>query len=109
MLRPGLIPYSLIRQFESVCVCFLALACGAVCQQAEPPIAPIPSMAESFQAAQFDRFAAEKPHQDIAVHVKAFSHGLSPHQRIVVHLEMDVPGGELVKRVADGELLMLVK
>jgi hypothetical protein len=109
MLRPGLTPRYLVRQLQSVCVCLLVFTCGAVCQQPEPPIPPIPSMAESFQAAHFDRFAVEKPRQDIAVHVKAYSHGLSAHQRIVTHLEMDIPGGELVKRVADGELLMLVE
>ncbi|HKT50360.1 MAG TPA: hypothetical protein VJV96_08680 [Candidatus Angelobacter sp.] len=109
MLRADFIPCSLIRHLESVCVCLLGLACGAVCQQAEPPIPPIPSMAESFQAAHFERFAGEGARQDISLHVQAYTHGLSAHQRMVTHLEMDIPGAELVKRVADGELLMLVE
>ena len=112
MLRPGFIPCSLIRQLESVCVCLLGFACGAVCQQPEPPIpsvAPIPSMAQSFQAAYFDHFAGEGERRDIAFQVQAYTHGLSALQRMVTHLEMDIPGAELVKRVDDGELLMLVE
>lgn len=111
MLRPGLIPCSLIRHLQSVCVCLLGLAFGAACQQPEPlipPMASIPSMAESFQAAHFERFAGEGERRDISFHVQAYTHGLSAHQRMVTHLEMDIPGAELVKRVADGELLMLV-
>lgn len=109
MLRADFIPCSLIRQLESVCVCLLGFACGAVCQQAKPPIPPIPSMAESFQAAHYERFAGEGERRDIDLHVRAYTHGLSAHQRMVTHLEMDIPGAELVKRVADSELLMLVE
>ena len=112
MLRPGFILCSVIRQLESICVCLLGLACAAACQQAEPPIAPIPSipsMAQSFQAAHFERFAGEGEQRDIALHVQAYTHGLSAHQRMVTHLEMDIPGAELVKRAADSQLLMLVE
>ena len=109
MLRADFIPCSLIRQLESVCVCLLGFVCGAVCQQAEPLIPPIPSMAESFQAAHFERFAVEGGRREIALHVQAYTHGLSAHQRMVTHLEMDIPGPELVKRVPDGELLTLVE
>jgi hypothetical protein len=89
-----------------MCASLLALTCGAVCQQNE---LSIPSMVNIFQSAEFDRFAAEGPHQDIRLRAQAFTHGLSPHQRMVSHLEIDIPGDELVKRVADGELVALVE
>jgi len=106
MVRPGFIPHSFIHKLIAMCACALALTCGAVCQQDEPSI---PAMAKIFQSAHFERFAAEGPRQDIAFHAQAYTHGLSAHQRMVTHLEMDIPGGELVKRVSDGEMVTLVE
>lgn len=68
-----------------------------------------PSVDEVFQGAHFDRWAHEGPRQDVRWTVRALSRGLSVHQRMVAHLEAEIPGSELAKRAKDGRLVTLVQ
>jgi hypothetical protein len=79
---------------------------GLMCQ--EKPPQPL-STAQLFQWAHFESRAAKGKHADIRWKVRGVVHGLSVHQRMFVHLEIDVPGSELVKRSGDGELIGLVQ
>ena len=67
------------------------------------------SIAEVFRATRFERLAAAGPKQEIRWKVKAFSHGLSAHQRMVAHIEVEIPGAELVKRASHERLISLVQ
>lgn len=62
-----------------------------------------------FEAAQFDRFAGEGSREDIRWKIHTLCHGLSVHQRMVAHIELEIPGSELVKRARDGKLAALVQ
>lgn len=65
--------------------------------------------AELFRSANFDRLAGEGRHDDIRWKVHTLVHGLSIQQRMVAHIEIDIPGSELVKRAADGQLIALAQ
>ena len=56
-----------------------------------------------------DRWAKEAPITQIPWKVRVISAGLSLHQRLVAHLEMEIKGRELVKRAKDGRLIALVR
>jgi len=95
-----------VRQAVVLLACALGLHAGAA---GEDKIAQELSISDLFKAAQFDRWAGETSHQDIIWKTKTLTHGLSVHQRMVAHLEIDVPLSELSKRTSDETLLMLVQ
>ena len=95
-----------VRQAVVVLLFVLGLHAGAT---GEDKIAQELSISDLFKAAQFDRWAGESSHQDIIWKTRTLIHGLSVHQRMVAHLEIDIPVSELLKRAADETLLMLLQ
>jgi len=95
-----------VRQAAVVLVFVLGLYGRAA---SEDKVAQELSISDLFKTAQFDRWAVEPAHQDIFWKARTYIHGLSVHQRMVAHIEIDVPLSELSKRIADETLLMLVQ
>lgn len=91
-------------------LCAVAIPSGAAGQQnVNAPQHEPSSTAQLFRSADFDRLAAEGRHDDIRWKVRTLVHGLSIQQRMVAHIEIDIPGSELVKRSADGQLIALAQ
>ncbi len=65
--------------------------------------------ASLFADSAFNRWATEAPVAQIPWKVRVISAGLSLHQRLVAHLELEIKGRELVKRAEDGRLIALVR
>ncbi len=66
-------------------------------------------MASLFAESGFDRWAQQGPIQQIPFKLHTLSHGLSLHQRIVAHVELEIAGRELVQRTSHGRLVALVR
>jgi hypothetical protein len=93
MIRPGL-----MLAFT------LCLFSPAAWGQAEAP-----STESIFAATPFDRWAAEAPAVQIPWKVRAFSPGLSLHQRLIAHVEIEIKGRELVQRSEHGRMITLLR
>jgi hypothetical protein len=79
------------------------LASFAQAQSQEPS-------AESVSAeTSFDRWSAEQPATQIPWKVRAFSPGLSLHQRLIARVEVEIKGREMVRRANDGSLVILLR
>lgn len=90
--------------------CAIAIPSAAAGQQnVNAPQHAASYIAELFRSANFDRLAAEGRHDGIQWKVRTLVHGLSIQQRMVAHIEIDVPGSELIKRAADGQLIALAQ
>lgn len=68
-----------------------------------------PSTEKLFAESHFDQWQAERPSEQIPWKVRVRPARLSIHQRLEVAIEVLVPGAEVVKRRADGRLVMLVQ
>lgn len=95
-----------VRRLAFVCFLVAAVAQSLMAQRAAGAAQPVE---EVFQTGQFARWMSQGQHQDIRWKVTAFSHGLSIHQRMVAHLEIELPGAELVKRESHGMLVAMVQ
>jgi len=62
-----------------------------------------------FTDSRFDQWQAEGPREQIPWKVHLLPARLSIHQRLEMAVEVLVPGGEVVKRRTDGQLIMLVQ
>ncbi len=68
-----------------------------------------PTTASLFAESGFDRWAEQGPIQQIPFKLHTLSNGLSLHQRMVAHVELEIAGRELVQRSGDGKLVALVR
>lgn len=84
---------------------FVAVVClfGCIARAEEPTAASL------FAESGFDRWAEQGPIQQIPFKLHTLSHGLSLHQRIVAHVEVEIAGRELVERANHGQLVALVR
>lgn len=67
------------------------------------------SMAALFKDTGFDVWARQGPNMQIPFKLHVVSHGLALQQRIAAHVEIEVPGRELVARAGHERLIALVK
>lgn len=99
-----ILPRSTMRpslRLLTICFCLLSSAALARAQEA--------SVESMFAEAPFDRWAADGPSTQIPWKVRAFSPGLSLHQRLIAHVEIEIKGRELVQRANHGRLVTLVR
>src|SRR5689334_776766 len=66
-------------------------------------------MAALFKDTGFDMWAQQGPSTQIPFKLHVVSHGLALQQRITAHVEIEVPGRELVSRAGHERLIALVK
>lgn len=70
---------------------------------------PEPSTESVFAEAPFERWAAEGPVMQIPWKMRAFSPGLSVHQRLIAHVQVEIKGRELVQRANHGRLVTFLR
>lgn len=71
--------------------------------------APVVTSAQLFAVAPLAHWLAEGPVAQVPWKIRTYSHGLSLHQRLVEHIEVEVHGRELAKRAGNGKLILLVQ
>jgi hypothetical protein len=94
MVRPGL------KSFLMYC-CVLSAAALLEAQDV--------STEAIFAAVPFDRWAAERPAMQVPWKVRVIAPGLSVHQRLGAHVEIEIKGRELVQRSNDGRIVTLLR
>src|SRR5262245_55649205 len=102
MLRRTKGVYSVL--FLPLFVSWLAVSCLAF-----PLAGEEVSTERLFAESRFDQWKAEGPKEQIPWKVHLLPARLSIHQRLEIAVEVLVPGSEIVRRRADGQLVMLVQ
>src|SRR5689334_15102012 len=86
---------------------FLAIAIGA--GFALPPSAEEPTTESVFADSPFDKWLAERPHQEVPWQVRMSADRLSFHQRLIANIQVQISGPELLKRSHDERIVLLVQ
>jgi hypothetical protein len=68
-----------------------------------------PTIKSIFADAPFDKWQTERPRQDVPWEVRMSADRLSFHQRLIANIQVQVPGQELLKRIHDERIVLLVQ
>jgi hypothetical protein len=76
---------------------------------ATPLQAEEPTTDSVFADAPFDKWAAQGPREEVPWKVHMSADRLSFHQRLIATIQVEVPGPELLKRIHDENLVLLIQ
>lgn len=85
---------------RSLLICVLLCGVAAAQKKSEP---------ELFNQFPFDEWVKQGPVEQIPWKVNSFGAGLSVHQRLVAHIDVEIHGKDLAKRSTGGDIVAMVQ